>query len=90
MCSMQALQAVTGKPEAANPMLALGEGGSAKLIRMVDGNETRPVSAAMLALGPVRLRDVGDAQAGIVAMAKDLAAQGAIEISQDNNDEMVQ
>lgn len=40
-------------------------------------------------LGPVKLRDVDDAQAGIVAMAKDLAAQGVIEISEGGNDEMV-
>ncbi len=40
-------------------------------------------------LGPVKLRDVDEAQAGIVAMAKDLAAQGVIEISEGKNDEMV-
>ena len=40
-------------------------------------------------LGPVKLRDVDEAQAGIVAMAKDLAAQGLIEISEGKNDEMV-
>ena len=43
----------------------------------------------MEALGPVKLRDVDDAQAGIVVLAKDLAAQGAIEISEGKNDEMV-
>ncbi len=40
-------------------------------------------------LGPVKLRDVDEAQGGIVAMAKDLAAQGVIEISEGKNDEMV-
>ena len=40
-------------------------------------------------LGPVKLRDVDEAQAGIVAMAKDLAAQGVIEISEGKSDEMV-
>lgn len=43
----------------------------------------------MEALGPVKLRDVDDAQAAIVALAKDLAAQGTIEISEGKNDEMV-
>ena len=43
----------------------------------------------MEALGPVKLRDVDDAQAAIVALAKELAAQGTIEISQGKNDEMV-
>ena len=40
-------------------------------------------------LGPVKLRDVDEAQASIVAMAKDLAAQGVIEIIEGKNDEMV-
>ncbi len=40
------------------------------------------------ALGPVRLRDVEDAQASIVAMAKDLAQQGAIRLN-DNSAEMM-
>ncbi len=40
-------------------------------------------------LGPVKLRDVDDAQASIVVLAKDLAAQGEIQISQSKDDEMV-
>ena len=40
-------------------------------------------------LGPVKLRDVDDAQASIVALAKDLAAQGEIQISQSKDDEMI-
>ena len=43
----------------------------------------------MEALGPVKLRDVDEAQAGIVTLAKELAAQGTIEISQGKNEEMV-
>ena len=42
----------------------------------------------MDALGPVKLRDVDDAQAGIVLTAKQLAADGQIEIS-EGSDEMV-
>ena len=41
------------------------------------------------ALGPVRLRDVDEAQANIVNMAKELAAQGQIEISNNADDEVV-
>jgi len=41
------------------------------------------------ALGPVKLREVDEAQANIVALAKDLAAQGAIEISEGKDDELV-
>ena len=43
----------------------------------------------MEALGPVKLRAVDDAQASIVALAKDLAAQGTIDINGSKNDEMV-
>ena len=40
-------------------------------------------------LGPVKLRDVDDAQASIVAVAKDLAAQGTIEIGEGKDEELV-
>ena len=40
-------------------------------------------------LGPVRLRDVDEAQASIVAQAKDLAAQGQIQLADGRDDEMV-
>ena len=41
------------------------------------------------ALGPVKLRDVDEAQAAIVVVAKDLAATGEIEIGEGEADEMV-
>ena len=41
------------------------------------------------ALGPVKLRDVDEAQAAIVIAAKDLAAQGQIEISESKDEEMI-
>ncbi len=41
------------------------------------------------ALGPVKLRDVDEAQASVVAMAKELAAQGTIEIGENKNEEIV-
>jgi flagellar motor switch protein FliG len=40
-------------------------------------------------LGPVKLRDVDEAQAAIVALAKDLAAQGTIEIGEGKDEELV-
>ena len=43
----------------------------------------------LAALGPVRLRDVEDAQAVIVAQAKDLAAQGQIQMAEGREDEMI-
>src|SRR5215813_128529 len=41
----------------------------------------------MQALGPVRLRDVDDAQSQLVNLAKDLAAKGEIMISKSRGDE---
>ena len=41
------------------------------------------------ALGPVKLRDVDEAQASIVVLAKDLAAQGQIEIGEGKDEEML-
>jgi flagellar motor switch protein FliG len=41
------------------------------------------------ALGPVKLRDVDEAQGGIVNLAKELAAQGQIEIGGNSDDEVV-
>src|SRR5579875_52401 len=40
-------------------------------------------------LGPVRLRDVDEAQANIVALAKDLAARGEIDLGDNKEDQMV-
>lgn len=40
-------------------------------------------------LGPVRVRDVDDAQAVIVQLAKELAAQGQIEISSGKDEELI-
>jgi len=41
------------------------------------------------ALGPVKLRDVDEAQAAVVAVAKELAAQGQIEIGESQDEELV-
>ena len=41
------------------------------------------------ALGPVKLRDVDEAQAAVVATAKELAAQGTIEIGEGKEEELV-
>ncbi|MBR0650521.1 flagellar motor switch protein FliG [Roseomonas terrae] len=40
-------------------------------------------------LGPVKLRDVDDAQAAIVLLAKDLAAQGQIQMQDGREEELV-
>jgi len=40
-------------------------------------------------LGPIKLRDVDEAQMAIVAVAKELAAQGQIEIGESKDEELV-
>jgi len=40
-------------------------------------------------LGPVRVRDVDEAQAAIVQLAKELSAQGSIEISSGKDEELI-
>jgi flagellar motor switch protein FliG len=40
-------------------------------------------------LGPVKLRDVDEAQSAIVAVAKELAGQGLIEISENKEEELI-
>ncbi len=40
-------------------------------------------------LGPIRLRDVEEAQLGMVKLAKELAANGQIEITEGSADEMI-
>jgi len=41
------------------------------------------------AMGPVRLKDVEEAQSYLVALAKDLAARGEIVIAEGGEDELV-
>ncbi len=41
------------------------------------------------ALGPVKLRDVDEAQAAIIALTKELAAQGQIEIGDTKDEELI-
>jgi flagellar motor switch protein FliG len=42
------------------------------------------------ALGPVRLKDVDEAQAAIVVTAKDLAAQGQVQLADSKDDQLVE
>ncbi|TCH98656.1 flagellar motor switch protein FliG [Roseococcus sp. SYP-B2431] len=42
------------------------------------------------ALGPVRLKDVDEAQAAVVVAAKDLASQGQIQLSEGKDDQLVE
>jgi len=88
----QAVQALLRNVEKEKLPLAL-KGASEKLRELFFGNLSER-AAKMLreeidALGPVKLRDVDEAQAAIVAMAKEMAAEGQIEINEASDDELV-
>jgi flagellar motor switch protein FliG len=53
----------------------------------MSGRAAKMLADDMEALGPVRLRDVDEAQGQLVNMAKDLAAKGEIMITKSNGDE---
>ena len=56
----------------------------------IDGVVSKLLKEEMAGLGPVRLRDVDEAQASLIATAKDLAAKGEIDISRgEENEELV-
>lgn len=74
--------------------LALAMKGSSERLRDLFLKNMSERAAKLLkddiaALGPVRLRDVDEAQAIVVATAKDLAAQGEIQLSDGRDEEML-
>src|ERR1700726_2548500 len=72
--------------------LAVALKGATEVVRQFFMSNMSSRAAKMLgddmqALGPVRLREVDDAQSQLVNLAKDLAAKGEIMISKGRNDE---
>jgi flagellar motor switch protein FliG len=69
------------------------KGASEKLRELFFGNMSERAGKMLRdeiqGLGPVKLRDVDEAQASVVVMAKELAAQGQIEIGEANDEELV-
>ena len=69
------------------------KGGSEKIrelfLKNMSERAAKMLRDDMEALGPVRVRDVDEAQAEIVQLAKELAAQGQIDISVSKDEEMI-
>jgi flagellar motor switch protein FliG len=69
------------------------KGASEKLRELFFGNLSERAGKMLReeieGLGPVKLREVDEAQAAIVALAKEMAAQGQIEIGEGKDEEMV-
>jgi flagellar motor switch protein FliG len=88
-----AIQVLLRSVEKDKLALAL-KGASEQMRELVTKNMTERAARLLRddieALGAVRLRDVDEAQAAIVTAAKDLAAQGQIELGDGKEEEMVQ
>jgi len=74
--------------------LTLAMKGASEKLRLLVFNNLSQRAGTMLreeieALGPVKLRDVDEAQASMVAAAKELAAQGQIELGESRDEELV-
>jgi flagellar motor switch protein FliG len=69
------------------------KGGSETLrdlfIKNMSERAAKMLKEDLAGLGPVKLREVDEAQAAIVLMAKDLAAQGQIQLQDGREEEMV-
>jgi flagellar motor switch protein FliG len=69
------------------------KGASEKLRELFFGNLSERAGKMLReeieALGPVKVRDVDEAQSSIVVVAKELAAQGQIEIAEPGEEELV-
>ena len=57
--------------------------------RNLSERAARMLQEEISSLGPVKLRDVDDAQAAIVVLAKEMASKGEIEIGESDGEEMV-
>jgi len=58
-------------------------------LKNMSARAAKMLSEEVALLGPVRLRDVEEAQASIVTLAKEMAAQGLIEINETRDEEIV-
>ena len=69
------------------------KGGSEKIrdmfLKNMSDRAAKMLKDDIEALGPVRVRDVDEAQAEIVQLAKELAAQGQIDISSSKDEELI-
>ena len=89
---------LTGPQKASIPLLSLGQDQTAKLLNMMENEEIKEVSqimsgraAKMLkedmeALGPVRLKDLEEAQTALVTITKELANSGQIALAEGEED----
>jgi flagellar motor switch protein FliG len=85
--SAQTLMRSVDKDKLAIALKGANEAVREFFLKNMSSRAAKMLSDDMEALGPVRLRDVDEAQAGLVNMAKDLAAKGEITISKGKTEE---
>ena len=88
--SIQALLRVVEKDKLPLALKGASEAVRALFFANLSERAGRMLTEEIATLGPVKLRDVDDAQAGVVLLAKQLAASGEIEIQQAGAEEMVE
>src|ERR1700676_3099071 len=85
--SAQTLMRHIDKDRLAVALKGAGEPGRDFFMSNMSSRAAKMLIDDMQALGPVRLREVDEAQSQLVNLAKDLAAKGEIMISKGRNDE---
>ena len=86
---IQALLRAVEKHRLALALKGASEGLRELFFRNLTERAAKLLRDDIAALGPVRLRDVDEAQAAIVVLAKDMAAQGQLTLKDAREEEMV-
>ena len=86
---IQALLRAVEKDRLALALKGASEGLRELFFRNLTERAAKLLRDDIAALGPVRLRDVDEAQAAIVVLAKDMAAQGQLTLKDAREEEMV-
>ena len=86
---VQALLRAVEKGRLALALKGASEGLRELFFRNLTERAARLLRDDIAALGPVRLRDVDEAQAAVVALAKDLAARGQLDLGDGGGEEVV-
>ncbi|NOZ33378.1 MAG: flagellar motor switch protein FliG [Alphaproteobacteria bacterium] len=85
--AIQTLLQSVGKAELALALKGANEGTREFFLSNMSARASKMLKDDMEAMGPVRLRDVDEAQSQMVNTAKDLAAKGEIVIAKNSGDE---
>jgi flagellar motor switch protein FliG len=86
---IQTLMRAVEKDKLAIALKGASEGLRDSFLSSMSERASKLLREDMAAMGPVRLRDVDDAQMAMVQLAKDLAARGEITLDEKGGDELI-